>query len=342
MKQNNRYRTLLTTALFLAAAIATGSIALTACERENETIVNPTKKGASDIPCFKDIDELEKTLETAYSFDTLPKLIEFEDSQRRRSIGAIADAFYETIDWESIKGEKEAISFYEKHEDMLDTIMVEGEVAILPKLIKSPYRYAANKDQLFIVGEYCCKIFKQGVVSTKMEHLKELMSLDEQELDNIDTTIFLYPKGKSKSSVHPGCWPIWHNEYQTYRGRKAVLITVDIDCVGDNVVTKSVIINMKSVFFFNHLKLDKRTTTFKGDVTIHSSCDGLHFSAHTYSWPLWIVRMGSCCTTFHRESIQPYLRSCGYISPTNYHFKSFHIFVDQPELGIRNINWYFN
>ncbi len=80
MKQNNRYRTLLTTALFLAAAITTGSLALVSCEKEqpaDNNINMPTSKKGSKRG------------------DTLIKL---KDSDRQEFSYHLAQTLFENMD----------------------------------------------------------------------------------------------------------------------------------------------------------------------------------------------------------------------------------------------------
>ena len=104
------------------------------------------KKMRINIP-----EELENAIYVATSFDTISDLIDFEQEQNRSSIGAISDLFYDNIELETFSSENDVLVFYDKHKDVLDTIINNNEVSVLPKFSNTPYRYVANADGIFSV-----------------------------------------------------------------------------------------------------------------------------------------------------------------------------------------------
>lgn len=135
-------------ALAVATIVAIGTIALVSCDKD-DLVSNPDISSAKEsvsIPYFDSREEMQQAIDVAITFDTVSDLIDFEQKQGRRSIGAISDAFYEAINLELFSNEAEVLAFFESHKDVLDTIMENDEVSIMPKWSNTPCRYVANAD----------------------------------------------------------------------------------------------------------------------------------------------------------------------------------------------------
>lgn len=182
-------------AVAIAAIMTIGGVTLVSCDKE-DSITNSSNisstKGGDDIPHFGSIEELQQAIDAAITFDTITDLIEFEQGQGRSSIGAISDAFYESINPEIFSNENEVLTFFKDHKDVLDTIMENDEIVIMPKLSNTPYRYVANTDGMFAVQDMYYKLFKKGMVSTIEKYSDELSLITDDDLDNLDTSIFRF------------------------------------------------------------------------------------------------------------------------------------------------------
>lgn len=190
----------------IASTAVIGCFILVSCEKNQDKsdIIPSAKIKIGTIPYFPNEQSLEDAISTAVSFDNISDLQDFEEKSGRQSIGALADAFYETFKSEDFSDKESAIDFYTIHADLLDTLMEDGEIYIQPKMSHSIYRYAANQDGMFAVGDFVCKVFKSCVVTASMEYAQELQMLTDENLKDADTTIFFYTI-LPKISEHVGC-----------------------------------------------------------------------------------------------------------------------------------------
>ena len=199
-------------AVAIAAIMTISSVTLVSCDKEDSTSgmnrISPSKNGLT-IPHFNSRHEVEAAIDSAISFDTITDLVAFEKKQGRNSIGAISDVFYENINTNSFQNETDVLVFFQIHQDVLDTIMENDEVAIMPKWSNTPYRYVANAIGMFAVGERYYKLFKTGTVSTTDDYVGELAAMTDDDLDNIDTSVFRYIPDEEKNFNTYGCIKKW-------------------------------------------------------------------------------------------------------------------------------------
>lgn len=204
-------------AVAIAAIMTIGSISFVSCNKDCEMHVQNTpnsdflEKSTPSLPYFSNMESLWGAINKATSFDTLPDLIDYETSQGRQSIGAISDAFYESINPNSFIDGDQVLSFYEIHNELLDTIMENGEIAVVPQWFNTPYRYVANSEGLFQVDTFAYKLFKSCIVAAPISHLADLKSLQESGLDNANPNIFHFTKGASLQgdANHSSCIYKW-------------------------------------------------------------------------------------------------------------------------------------
>lgn len=193
----------------ILATVAFSLFTCISCDKEQSLTESHNllvhKVASENIPVFSSWESLQTAIDSALSFDTVSDLINYESKQGRQSVGAISDNFYESIDPNSFVDEEQFISFYRNNKDLLDTSMVEGEICVSPKWFDTPYRYVANQNGLFAVDDLIYRLFKAGIVATKSENLDRLISLNESDLDNIDTSIFYYSKPVNATPSHSGC-----------------------------------------------------------------------------------------------------------------------------------------
>lgn len=204
-------------AVAIAAIMTIGSIAFVSCNKENEMRIQNTSNSVSlensapSLPYFSNMESLWDAINTATSFDTLPNLINYETSQGRQSIGTLSDAFYESINPNSFVDRDQVLAFYENHKEFLDTLMKNGEIAVVPEWFNTPYRYVANSEGLFRVDTFVYKLFKSCIVAAPISHLADLEALQESELDNANPNIFHFTKESSMQddADHSTCIYKW-------------------------------------------------------------------------------------------------------------------------------------
>lgn len=200
-------------AVAIVASITFCNVILTSCSKEESQSImqgSSSCKSGVEIPRFNSREEVEAAIAAAISFDSISDLIDFEQRQGRNSIGAIADVFYERINTDSFQDENDVISFFRNHKDVLDTIMVNGEVSIMPKWSNTPYRYVANENGMFAVSDRYYRLFKTGTVSTTEEYVNDLTIIsDDYDLTSLDTSIFRYIPDKESNIDTRGCITKW-------------------------------------------------------------------------------------------------------------------------------------
>lgn len=129
-----------------------------------------------------------------------------QQNSRFTSIGEAADNFFDGINPNSFENEDELLAFYQKNQALLDTMIDKNnEIAVYPKWHDNPYRYVANKDGMFIVGNYVSRIIKNGTITTELENIEALANATENEARMMDISIN-QSKGLPTHGVnHPGC-----------------------------------------------------------------------------------------------------------------------------------------
>lgn len=239
-------------AVAIAAIMTIGSVTLVSCDKE-ETSTQPysisSSKGNSNIPHFSTREEMQQAIDAAISFDTITDLIAFEQKQGRSSIGATSDAFYESINPEIFNNEDDVLTFFENHKDVLDTIIENAEVVIMPKWSNTPCRYVANADGMFAVQDMYYKLFKAGTVSTTEKYSDRLTLITDDDLDNLDTSIFRFIPDEVKDIDTKGCITKWKqsNDPSSNKDRIHIILVTNTQTwpgVGDVAVTRVKVYNL--------------------------------------------------------------------------------------------------
>lgn len=320
-------------AVTITAITFIGSITLASCEKEKMNTgitLNDNHVKSSNIPYFETIDDLQRALERATSFDSLSDLIQYETSIGRRSIGAVSDYFYESITPEDFTDSNQALSFYTNNNNLLDTVMINGSIAITPKLFLNPYRYIANEDGLFAIDSYTYKVFKKGIVSTSTENINELVALTEEDLDHLDTTVFFYG-GNSSTTIfpHPDCTYQWHLRDSVEIGNNGVymdLFTMFLPAPGNSIMLNTSI-RVYSLHKWSRVWWPTRhTLTCQGDITIHKKLEYCNFEYDPHN----IYKQKKALVMWVPVNVDYFITGA---NPINYHYYSFHLSARTPSLG---------
>lgn len=185
-------------------AIVISSISCISCTKDAESgsLCNSAKSLPSNIPQYVSYAAMRQVIDSAYSFDSVSQLVAYETSEGRTSIGRLSDVFYESIAPEKFSTESGALAFYANHTNYLDTVSDSSYIGITPKYHDMPWRYVANASGYFAVGQYVYKLFKDQLVCTHQNNYKDLVSLTESNLSNLDTTKFYTSKPQSAAKVN--------------------------------------------------------------------------------------------------------------------------------------------
>lgn len=200
------------------------------CDKEDSypsDIINLQK--SESIPHFLDREDVWSAINTAISFDSISQLLEYEQTSGRQSIGALSDNFYEKINKAEFLNQEQVIDFYLANTDFLDTIVELGDVSISPKWFDTPYRFVANIDGLFRVGDQVYRLFKRCMVSTNVSNLNLLTSLTESDVDGLDTTLFYVSSNTTNSCelLHEDCQGSWYYENRLQDDNDYVAVSLE-------------------------------------------------------------------------------------------------------------------
>ena len=256
-----------------------GIITITSCGKEEFKTSKKSGNNISkiEIPHYNDLQDVFEHMSSASSC-TVDSMSDKGSTQSPQIIGTLSDSFYNTIDFANFQNQDEAIEFYKNHSTMLDSTIQGGEISIHPKYWGNPYRYVANTDGLFAIGQYVYKIFKRHTVATKEDNLNALIALSETDIPYVDSSIFFVQKiSNSTKSIHDNC---------DYRDNISNKKTIGNDRVVLELVTtygsypgfSSYI--RKSVHTYSEHKsvgiwwTSRHTITCQGSVTTHEKSEG--------------------------------------------------------------------
>jgi len=182
----------------IALALIAGATIFAACTKEdnyNRSRSFENKNLPTSIPYYDDVDDVDLILNTVMTFDTITDLIAYESSQGRQSIGAISDYFVEHIDTTTFTNTEAALAFCYQNSDLLDIKITDNDTVVSPKWSNTPFRYVANSEGYFAIGNKVYRLFNDGIVTTSVANYDYLCTLDEMtNFDNLETSIYYYSK----------------------------------------------------------------------------------------------------------------------------------------------------
>jgi hypothetical protein len=193
----------------VAVVLVAGTAFFTSCEKEENLFSQNVfeKSGIISIPRYSNYDEVVGIIDKVSTFDTLKELLDYEKTQGRRSIGAISDEFYENIDKENFSTQNDVTIFCNENSWVLDTFIKNNEVHIVPKYHQNSFRYVANQNGLFGIGNYVIRLFKNTMVATSDNNLDELLAITEADIELLDTAIFKVSKKLNSDLLqHNSCY----------------------------------------------------------------------------------------------------------------------------------------
>lgn len=184
------------------------SLLFISCQKDKSADLETalTKSLPSSIPVYANYTALIQEIDTAYSFDTITQLVSYEQSVGRTSIGRLADVFYESTLPTKFSSQSDALAYYSTSQTYLDTIVDGAEIAIVPKWMDNQYRYVANTDGYFAVGNYVYRLFKHCMVYCEQKYYNGLTALTESSLSSLDTTKYHSTKPSLPAyTLHSNC-----------------------------------------------------------------------------------------------------------------------------------------
>ena len=167
------------------------------CEKATETgLPDPVfnkKELRTSIPTYASFREVYSIIDTVYDLESTESIVRYELARGRRSIGSIADAYYDSVlSATAEESVTDPIAFYRQHRIYIDSMILhDGQLALVPKWFEEPMRYVANAEGMFAVDSIVYRIFRRGLVGTPWRNAEELRNLEESQLALLDPTEFI-------------------------------------------------------------------------------------------------------------------------------------------------------
>lgn len=137
---------------------------------------------------------------------TLDKRVAWEDAKGFKSFGRVCDEIYKNANPENFTHIEEFNVLVAKNSNYLYLEKLpNGELSLETVLSRSRDRYFLNKDKLFQIGTNVYKVLENDVVSTKIENIDNLKSINENNLISIrDDSNFSISGNNSSELNNPG------------------------------------------------------------------------------------------------------------------------------------------
>lgn len=167
-------------------AIFAGVI-LSSCEKEDVEKTNPNSnpKSSLEMRVFEDVAALneEVTKTTQMSFEDL---VQYENIIGFNSFGKIAEQILYPIVEESEELSYEQLcDLVVEYSEYLQLKEIAGDMDFDAKYANSPFRYVMNQNRMVKAGNTLYKIFENGFVTCNSEYYSKLLSMTEQEFENL-------------------------------------------------------------------------------------------------------------------------------------------------------------
>ncbi len=157
-------------------------LTVTSCNKANE--IEMPKLNESNTLVFSTQQEFKETLDRVISLNE-NELCEFEKLNGFSSLGISSENFYRSIDFEQFKTKEEIISFINENSRFLQLVEDDyGDLYVETVLCKSPFRYFANDQRLFQIGNDSYKVFNSGIVKLTQENSDVILKMNDDDYLN--------------------------------------------------------------------------------------------------------------------------------------------------------------
>lgn len=219
----------------------------------------------------------------------MSELIEYENTQGRQSIGAISELFLENIDTNAFADAAAALDFCYQNSHLIDITVSDLDTSVNPKWFNTPYRYAANSDGYFAVGDYVFRLFDEGIVMVSAENYTDLLNLDDQtNFRDLDESTYLFQPyfyAGTSSDPHGSCpFGTYFSNTKTSGSDRVnlVLRTSQSGFMGFGSTTEAKICVNAQHKCMGIWWASRRTLTLQGDVDCHRRTGSSNWVTDSY------------------------------------------------------------
>jgi len=163
--------------VYCLACLALLTALFMSCNKEQEIDKyshsnNISTKDGYSIMSFHNMSQLYQKLLEIESQDDLSQ---YETNLGYASIGRLSDDFFSSINYSSFNNANELTAYMAANNKYTDTeTEYDSAVSYMPKFFHSRYRYVANEDGMYQVGDSVYRLFSTGTVSTASTNLNRL------------------------------------------------------------------------------------------------------------------------------------------------------------------------
>ena len=211
----------------IATVIVTGSL-FWGCNKEQRNELSgdlKSKPVSSDMLYFDNFEQLFVEMTNIRKMSD-EKRIDYEKSRKFTSFATVTEALYlPKIE----KGETTEATIKElmgKYPDYFQlTTDKKGEQTFEPCLPSTPFRYIANQNRMFQVGDTVYKVFEYDIVSADKDKYKLLMAVTADNLNNLSSELTLISNNSSGSKTT--YFDALYIEEEAINGNNKIRVTID-------------------------------------------------------------------------------------------------------------------
>jgi hypothetical protein len=127
---------------------------------------------------FKDVSDFFTTLDYISMFNHTERK-NWEDNKKFRSIGMASDEFYFSIDTSIFSKVQDVEEFANLNDEYLKLINVDGEYLLETVLSMNKFRYLANRDHMFQVGDSAYLVLDEVLVHSHFSKINDLKKIND-------------------------------------------------------------------------------------------------------------------------------------------------------------------
>ena len=143
---------------------------------------------------FDNYTSMFAALDTVLSFEIIEKLSDYEDCHHYKSLGRVSDIFYEesfTDVLNDFNSNSELLNFCNSNNTLIAIEYEDGETeqTISPIFSNNPYRYFANEQGVFYVGQDIVKVFPDFTIAVSNTDASILLNItNDSDINPSDTS----------------------------------------------------------------------------------------------------------------------------------------------------------
>lgn len=324
------------------ALFITFAFSISGCKKDHSELTHtipssPTLKtvASSKMLRFEDAEDFLETYEQTVSFDNSERG-SWEDAIDFVSFGRACDEFYLSLDETIFDNDETVEDFVISNSDKLQLIEDgSGEFYLETVLFKQDFRYFANKDKMFQIGDKVYLILEEGIVSADYSNIGKLKEINENNYFSYrgDNDIYFSPSlSNNASSLKDGAYNCgtWQEQRVTNnRERTYLRISIHTTDVG----------NGTNQYVNYMVRPYKKTLGIWYWCTRHISCNikvAADYKVYTSSssWTWTRVNGSYSCTNKYASSVSGQLCSqwisIGFTSTPAGHFGGYNCWADTP------------